>query len=55
MLGLGLVEVLILVVLAVMLGGGVLAIVFLKNRSGRNDDSTHGGGFRDSGPASYGD
>jgi hypothetical protein len=54
-MGLGLTEIVILGVLAVLLGGGVFAVVFLMNRTGRNDDATHGGGNGDSGSASYGD
>lgn len=44
-----------LAALAVLILGGVMAAVFLMNRSNRNDDTTHGGGFSDSGPASFGD
>lgn len=55
MVGIGLMEILVLAGMAVLLGGGVLAIVFLTNRTNRNDGSTHGDGFSGSGPASYGD
>jgi len=51
----GLFELLALGGVAVLVAIGVAAVVFLTGRTSRNDSSTHGGGYDDSGSASSGD